>query len=484
MDNPLSFEEKFPDIYPIRRPVSFEEPGLIGLLVKSVFFQRNVLLCRALVISGQHAKLNSTLCFRIYPLNPIVGYDMEMNRDENEDDAWFEFEKTWSRHFAASPVKVKVFHDDIKREVTAQVFPLTTIEMGLQYFGSVKEALTFGDFCPNRGFYMSRDGNTPALCFGVMFGRVYFLPADKLGATVKPSDLIYDHELSEAEATVFDSKHMDNFYKVACLDIETVYDDKYKDKTLMPAHFAYRHPYCTQNTVRELKVYRDRLNITYNEARTKVKGTKDVSIPNIAIDMPGQQHEITCVSLVMLNTHIPKLNKQHHRKNLFVLYNAKKSRGPNLEQDTELAQNAGIADPNRIHFHACSSELELIEVLLRMLSSHQIELLYVYNAEFDIRVIQQRVFFYANGYANGKTQNFDKTRCRALEEMWNKLFISDVDTGSSKLMYTLQFETVQYLGMYRTLLEEIGKFLIKPYASHKLHRISELINQFNKDKRK
>ena len=488
MDKPLSFERIFPDIYPNRRQVDFEEPDLIGLLVKSVFFHDNALLCRALVISGQRAKLNSTLCFRVHPLNPIVGYDLDMNRDENApDDRWLEFQQDWSRHFAASPVRVKVVHDDIKREVSAQLFPLTTIELGLLYFQTVKEALTFGDFCPNRGTYLSREGNTPALCFGVMFGRVYFLPADKLGATVKPSDLIYDHRLSEAEAAAFDSKHVDNLYRVACLDIETVYDDKYKDRTLMPSSFDRSHPYCTENTVRELTARRLYLTNAYAAARTEVAGgIKNVSIPSIAIDMPGQKHEITCVSLVMLNTHIPKLNKQHHRKELFVLYNANKSGGLTPERDAELAQNAGIADSSRIRFRACSGELELIEGLLKMLLSHGIELLYVYNADFDVRVIRQRVFFHAND--NNPAGNFDRTRRRALKNMWNALFVSDVDGEQrvciGKPLHTLQFETVQHLDEYTVLLKEIGACLKKPYIGEKLKRVSELIDRFNKKKAK
>ena len=72
-----------------------------------------------------------------------------------------------------------------------------------------------------------------------MFGRVYFIPANKLNRRdLSTSELVYDHDRSEAEAKLFDSKHMPYFYKAACLDIETVFDKSRGDTRLRCESFC------------------------------------------------------------------------------------------------------------------------------------------------------------------------------------------------------------------------------------------------------
>ncbi|KAJ7984346.1 hypothetical protein DPEC_G00361570 [Dallia pectoralis] len=72
--------------------------------------------------------------------------------------------------------------------------------------------------------------------------------------------------------------------------------------------------------------------------------------PALAPDMPGQQHEITCVSLiVILNSHIPQDLPGHHRKKLIVLYN--KCKVSNDPVDHERARAVGIDQCARIIFH-------------------------------------------------------------------------------------------------------------------------------------
>ncbi|KAJ8009800.1 hypothetical protein DPEC_G00067970 [Dallia pectoralis] len=256
MNGAVPFVEFFPNVYPERRSVDpIREPDLVGVMIKSVLFHRQgeTLLCRGLVVQARDERINTTVHFRVTGIAPVVGYDLDLIRDQDgEEESWELIRKTWSKHFATEPVHIHVLHDDIKRRVNAHVFPLKCISLARKYIETVRGALTFGDFCPDRGYYIVRDGNTPALCSDVMFGRVYFIPANKLNQSLSASELIYDHDRSEAEAKLFDSNHVSRFYKAACLDIETVFDKSYRDTSLRCESFAYNFPYCTERMVADM----------------------------------------------------------------------------------------------------------------------------------------------------------------------------------------------------------------------------------------
>lgn len=227
-----------------------------------------------------------------------------------------------SKYFVSDPVTLHVQHDDIKRKVNAHVFLLKCISVAKRYMETVQSALMFDDFCPDRGCYITRDGNTPALRSRVMFGRLYFIPRTKLNGPIPVSGLVYDHEKSEAEAKLFDSKHEHHFYKAACLDIETVFDKLYQDESLRCQSFAYKFPYYTEGLIADMTKYQTKLVGVLSSGRKQLpKHVKCLSIPSLAPDMSGEQHEITCVSIVILNYHIPKTTAEYHRKRLMVLYN-------------------------------------------------------------------------------------------------------------------------------------------------------------------
>ncbi|KAI4797390.1 hypothetical protein KUCAC02_025119 [Chaenocephalus aceratus] len=271
MDKAVPFVDFFPNVYPERRSVNLEtEPNLVGVMIKSVFFhtEEEALLCRGLVVHARGIELYSTVHLKVKGIAPVVGYDMDLIRDQDgEEETWELVRGTWSKHMVAQPVRVSVLHDDIKRKVNAQVFPLRCISLARKYVRTVRGALTFGDICPDKGYYMARDGNTPALCSDVMFGRVYFVPENKLNQELSASDLIYDRETCEADAKLFDGKHMPYFYKAACLDIETVFDKSYRDPRLHSRTFAYAFPYCTESRVADMTEYRSKLVCTLNAGR-------------------------------------------------------------------------------------------------------------------------------------------------------------------------------------------------------------------------
>lgn len=465
---------------------------MIGVMVKSVMFHRweEALLCRGLVVQESPKKgtgVYTTVCFKVVGITPVVGYDLELMSDQGEDcDSWERVSREWRGSFAAEPAQVSVVHDDVKRKVMAAAFPLKSIALAKKYMETVRGALTFGDFCPDNGYYMARDGNTPALCCDVMYGRVYFFPEDKCGGTLVPSELVYDHERSEEEAKLFDTVHAPHFYRAACLDIETVVDEAFRDRSLRCEFFAHRFPYCTERTVSDLTAYRSRLvKILSDLKKGPLKAACRVSIPSLADDMPGKEHEITCVSLVMMNSHLPKPEPGLHRKQLIVVYNTLKVKDRGRPKpDRTLVEAAGLESASRIFFYPCAGELALLERTLWLLDHHGVELLYVYNAEFDLRVIDQRVHFYADSnYAKRAADDGTRRRCRELLRAWHGLFVT---RGLSEdLPPVFRFESVRHLELHREMLAAVGSTLTRGNLTEReVEAACRHVDKFNKEKGK
>lgn len=491
MDQPLPFVEHFPDIYPqLRSVIVNREPDLVGVLFKSIFYHKEEesLLCRGLVLrsNNEYYPKYTTVNIKVSNLNPVVGYDLDM--DATDSNNWDSVRKSWSKHFTSEPVFLTVSHEDIKRKVEAAVFPMASIHTASNFMKNVRGALTFGDFCPEKGYYMTRDGNTPALCSNVMFGRMYYIHTQNLdNKTASPQDLIYDHQASEEEAKLFDACHVDRFYKAACLDIETVFDSNYRDRAASSSSFAYRFPYCTEARLGDLTRWRSAIMDSIKEGHTMYPQVKRVTIPTLPSDMPGQQHEITSVSIVMMNRHKTKekddKGKGVPRKTLFVVYNKFKCQKDDTPiNDSEVTTAAGIDKPARIKFHACKGELALLERMVSLLSRNDIELLYVYNAEFDLRVINQRVHFYADPLYM-KTHEKEKPRCEALKRAWHSLFVNNAFGCNAEPLF--QFENVRFLEMYKDMLTELQNTMDRgPMSEHKLYMASMQVEKFNKEKAK
>lgn len=464
---------------------------LCGLMIKSVCFcaRSETLLCRALVV---HAPVGtrsvySTVNIKVNNLRPIVGFDLELSSEDNCDE-WTSVCKRWSADFVADPVTVTLAHQDLKRAVKAVLVPLRTIQLASTYMKRVKGALTFGDFCPDRGYYVSRDGNTPALCSDVMFGRTYFVHLDKVDRsdTLSPADLIYDREISERNAQAFDAEHAPYFYKAACLDIETVYDDAYRTPTLACESFGHALPYCTEKTISELSAYRAKQMAKLGEYKKTIpKGAPSVTIPTLIPDMPGKQHEITCVSIVIMNTHVAKANKDSHRKELIVLYNKAKVDGEHLTCDRKLARDVGIDDVTRVQIYDCPSEFELLERTIGLLHKHAVELLYVYNADFDLRVLNQRVHFYSETPYGRRhpTAPSDVKRCDGLLRSWHGLFVARALSVDVAPLF--QFENVRYIELYKDMIRDVGAVLQRDrFTVASMWEISQRVGMFNKTKAK
>ncbi|KAK7878266.1 hypothetical protein WMY93_031085 [Mugilogobius chulae] len=483
------FWRLFPDLYPQWRSVDIErEKELIGVLIKSVMYnsREESLLCRGLVLitRAPDVKMYSTVTLKITRVAVVVGYDMDLVSDqESLEETWELVKVRWYKHLCAEPVRICALHLDIVRHINALVFPFIRVSTAKKFLETVKGALTFGDFCAEKGYYLTRDGNTPALCTGVMFGRVYYVPQNKLNGSLLPSELVYDHNRSEEEARLFESRHCAFFYKAACLDIETVCHDAYRDANLRSDAFAHKFPFCTERKVADLLESRARLVQALDIAKglTKAVGKK-VLIPPLNQDMPGQQHEITCVSLVVLNSHLSRT--RGHRKKLIVLYNGDKVHQDRpAVADKKVTTAVGIEDVERILIYPCSGELALLEKTIETLYAYGIELIYVFNAEFDLRVIQQRVHFYFDSDFVRQVDPGTRRRCSSLMRAWLGLFVTGDLSGDVQPLF--QFENVRYLEMYTEMIHNLGCTLLgEPISERALLLASSHVERFNRDKAK
>ena len=469
MDDPFLFMSYFPNMYPVQRTVNMaREPGLVGLLIKSIMHdqQQNSLLCRTLAIHGPNHVLHHTFTMRVKDISPVVGYDLDLH--DSSSETWERVKIEWSRYMKSEPVKIMVRQDDIKMHVNAQVFPLVSVDHGNRYMNTVDGALNFGDFGEN-GYYMSRDGNVPALCSGVMFGRVYFLPearVDQLSknTVVSPQDLIYDHSISEASALAFETKLSGVFLNAACLNIETVFEERYRSPQTRCQGFALEFPQCTENKVETLRAL---ALVLERELAGKVVdelGKTKVDIPTLSEDVAGQQHEITCISLVLLHSNRPK-EQGKHRKTLMVFYNNGKVNGPELNRSTEAALNVGIEDPGRINIIKCDSEFHLLCQVLTALTSQNIELLYMYNAGFDLRVLEQRVCFYESRCCECGHFGVTRKQGSKLRALWDRLFVSE--KFGSMLKPVFEFEMPRMIIMYESMLKKMQTLTVHAYMEAK-----------------
>ena len=475
MDGPFPFMSLFSSIYPVQRAVDLTtEPSLVGLLIKSVMHDReqNSLLCRTMALHGPGRLLYRTFTMRVKNISPVVGYDLELC--DSSTETWEKIKSEWSPYMRADPVELVVRQDDIKMSVNAQVFPLVSVAQASRYMATVEGALTFGDFS-EKGHYISRGGNVPALCCGVMFGRVYFLPEvgiDPLSRNivVSPGDLIYDHAVSESSALGFETKLSGLLFNAACLNIETVSEERYRAPMTRCRGFALQFPQCTESKVETLTALALALERELSVKVTDELGGAVVSIPTLPADAAGQQQEIVCMSLVLLRGGRPR-EQGRHRKTLMVFYNNGKVNGPELDRSAELALTVGIKDPGRIMIVKCDSEFHLLCQVLIALTGQEIELLYMYNVGFDLRVLEQRVCFYESPCCEQGHFGVTRGQGRKLRTLWDRMFVSEA--FGSVLRPVFEFETPRLIGMYESMLMKMRALTAQAYVEAKVWFKSE-----------
>lgn len=142
----------------------------------------------------------------------------------------------------------------------------------------------------------------------------------------------------------------------------------------------------------------------------------------------------------------------------------------------------GIDDATRVQIHACPGELELLERTVGVLREHAVELLYVYNADFDVRVLNQRVHFYTKT-PYGRRRVGDAKRCDELLRSWHGLFVARALSTTAEPLF--QFENVRFIELYRDMIENVGAVLQRAqFTVATMWEISQRVGAFNKAKAK
>lgn len=102
--------------------------------------------------------------------------------------------------------------------------------------------------------------------------------------------------------------------------------------------------------------------------------------------------------------------------------------------------------------------------------------------KFDVRVIEQRVHFYAESNYAKRLDVATQKRCSSLLRAWYGLFVTRALVKD--MVPFFQFENVRYLAMYKEMLKSLGSVLLNgTLTEYKLRLISD-IAKFNKEKAK
>ncbi|ACZ55873.2 ORF57 [black bullhead herpesvirus] len=266
---------------------------------------------------------------------------------------------------------IMVFNGDLKKEMYCELLVFKTmgdqkafIEQGNNVLKPLWDNIyTYGDHVSNY------DGNTVVLQNNLMCSHVYYTTYKTTPYT--PQEFFYD----EAR----DQKFLMNLRDIiprckheAAFDIETIVHETAMDPDLRCKAFAdyeFRDLEYCRLAVHELQ-------------EAGVKGLP----PSPFVGITQKMHEITSISLVVCNYH--KTGEQ--KKDYFIYYNNKLVKNPLEMIPVEHLQ----LDPARLKISGCKNEFYMLLAFINQLRK-SVNVLYVYNANFDIQVILQRLRYYA-----------------------------------------------------------------------------------------
>nr|AWU46759.1 DNA dependent DNA polymerase [Percid herpesvirus 2] len=273
---------------------------------------------------------------------------------------------------------------------------------------------TFGDHVT------TMDGNTVALYNNVLCGHAYLAPDGV--SMLLARDLVYD-EARDTAALMKLSTFISHVRNEAAFDLETIV----QESNIGP---KYR---CDRFNARYFQRY---------HAMQTHYATFKSTWPNVPMDRPPRDdvtmkpHEVTSVSLVIGNYHLAKPTRATHRKDLLVYYNVESIAVPALPIDT---RDLGI-DYDRVQFVPCNNEYDMLHSFLKRLM-RSVDILYVYNANFDVSVLRQRIAYYnfrqrVSGCCLAH-QQIDVTRGAKLQTLWENFLSKQPDLCPGQLVLGL-----------------------------------------------
>nr|WAS29285.1 DNA polymerase catalytic subunit [Lake sturgeon herpesvirus] len=275
-------------------------------------------------------------------------------------------------------------------------------------------------------------GNIPVFMSGLLCAHTFFVKGP-LKDRYKPHDFIFDAQFDQEVIANRLDDIVANTRREAGFDIETIVGDDNVDPELscpsFKAHFLA--PFKQSSERRQ-------------QLLAKIKG-KSTPPSGLDSNIACQLKEITSVALVVANAHLPK-PPGGHRKELLVYYNASRARAP---VERVPAEDVDL-DPERVTLIPCQSEFSMLLKFVNKLRE-SVDVLYVYNADFDVYVIDQRIRFYSYQH----TSCCDLHSCaievrQSLATKWNQ-FLSKDPSYAPSIQHTIDTQLSEYNLMLNTV---------------------------------
>lgn len=325
-----------------------------------------------------------------------------------------------------------VYNGDLKCDMEARLYVVDSIAT---YKRLVSEGTAILKRCGENmytyGDYVTTyDGNTIALYNNLLCSHVYY--ASLKDSAYSPWDFTYD-EARDSEYVMKLNTIIPFCKREAAFDIETIVQESAMDPDLCCLAFE-KHEFSGMADAVEMV--------------TALKDMGMTGIPTSPFNGITQKlHEITSISLVVCNYHLPKKD----RKELIVYYNAKLIKSPLQEISTDYL---GL-DYSRIKFQECKNEFYMLLKFINKLKK-SVDVLYVYNAQFDIKVILQRLAYYA---FSRRTATCCKTHSEiphewglALQEKWENFLSAKPNLFKGQIFMGCDILQDQYLRTLKSAL--------------------------------
>nr|UKB92884.1 DNA polymerase catalytic subunit [Acipenserid herpesvirus 1] len=276
-------------------------------------------------------------------------------------------------------------------------------------------------------------GNIPVFMSGLLCAHTFFIQGP-VKARYQPHDFIFDTQFDQDVIANQLDDIVANTRREAGFDIETIVGDDCMDPELLcPSFKAHFLAPFKQSAERRQKLL------------AKIKG-KSTPPSGLDSNIACQLKEITSVALVIANTHLPKPPDGGHRKELLVYYNASRAKAP---VERVPAEDVNL-DPERVILIPCQSEFSMLLKFVNKLKD-SVDVLYVYNADFDVYVIDQRIRFYSYQH----TSCCDLHACalevrQSLATKWNQ-FLSKDPSYAPSIQHTIDTQLSEYNLMLNTI---------------------------------
>nr|UNP64366.1 DNA polymerase catalytic subunit [Salmonid herpesvirus 1] len=358
------------------------------------------LLCKALDL-----RTNEPFVFRVTPLNHYVIIPQTAMNYNNGSLLRDLINRVGPKY----SFETQMFNGDLKKTMDVTIFVMRTrgdYETFIRCANPIitravsDDVYTFGD-------EDIHEGNTVALYNNILNSRTYYVKRTET-ASYAPSEFIFD-EARNSKSLMNLNQIIPHIKREAAFDIETVFNVANIQEDLQCPAFTKSY----FANLRETEALYCALRLECGEHFTVPAPKNDSVVQKL--------HEINSISLVVCNYAQPKTkgDKTTHRKDFNVYYTTSAAAMDMEPIPTEHL----LIDYDRINFIPCDNEFIMIGRFLACLLKN-VDVLYVYNAHFDVAVLRQRIAFYSHPrmgpFCCNAHKNISIQDGRKLSDMWER----------------------------------------------------------------